>query len=97
MEIKHMLGITHKEEIKEKLEKFELNNEKICRVQLGTMLIRKLTAVNASIVANKIVDKGFYRKLKTKQNKPISGIIKEKSKKPKVLQKNAYGRKLTNP
>ena len=38
------------------------------------MLIRKLTAVNASIVANKIVDKGFYRKLKTKQNKPIAEL-----------------------
>ena len=61
------------------------------------MLTRKFTAVNASIVANEIVHKGFYLKLKTPQNKPISVIIKEKSKKPKVLQKNAYGRKLTNP
>ena len=93
-----MLGITHKEEIKEKLENSLNNENKICRVQLGTMLIRKLTAVNVSIVANEIVDKGFYLKLKKQQNKPhISGIIKEKSKKAKVLQKNAYGRKLTNP
>lgn len=47
-----MLGITHKEEIKEKLENSLNNENKICRVQLGTMLKRKLTAVNVSIVAN---------------------------------------------